>query len=187
MRIELEVDSNTGHVEVVRKDVAPVTGPVTPTEVVFSAGGARALSDPSNAPEGYPTRSHGGYPLIYAIGGDGKPVGDPRLLYDAQTFANEDEIAGYKVAVAARDEALAQAPADDASKYIGHINPDDMGLYDWAFYQKRGLHFAPGDYAIFTKHPIIRDPAGGRVLQNPEGELAAVDISAYGGPLAQFV
>lgn len=85
-----------------------------------------------------------------------------------------------------RGEAERNQPAEEAANYKGSIDPDDMTLYDWAFYQKRNLHFKPGDYAIFMKHPVIRDPADGRVLQNPETELAAVDISAYGGPLKEF-
>lgn len=65
------------------------------------------MSSLSNAPAGYPD-SKDGFPLIYAIGGDGKPVPgwEPRLYYDSQTFANSAEIKDYIIRVKARVEEL---------------------------------------------------------------------------------
>ena len=57
----------------------------------------------SNSPPGYPDTSDSGYPLFWAIGGDGLPVGVPRLVYDGQTFADEAEVESYKVRARARD------------------------------------------------------------------------------------
>jgi len=61
----------------------------------------------SNAPAGYPDTSYSGYPLFYPIGGDGKPAGPPRLWFEGQTFADEDEIEVYKRRNKRRDENLA--------------------------------------------------------------------------------
>lgn len=53
------------------------------------------VRDPSNAPAGYPYRSARGWPLSYAIGAGGLPVGEPRLICGDQTFANDAEVAAY--------------------------------------------------------------------------------------------
>lgn len=60
---------------------------------IFSKG--HVLFDPSNAPEGYPLRSPANYPLSYAIGGDGKPVGAARVLFNGNTFADDAAVALY--------------------------------------------------------------------------------------------
>jgi hypothetical protein len=66
------------------------------------------LSDPSNAPEGFPSRSKDGYPLFYAIGDGGKPVGSPGVVFNGKTFDSDADIIKYIAAVAARDEELAE-------------------------------------------------------------------------------
>jgi len=53
------------------------------------------VRDPSNAPAGYPYRSPGGWPLSYAIGAGGVPVGSPRMICGEQTFADDAEVAAY--------------------------------------------------------------------------------------------
>lgn len=63
------------------------------------------MSSPSNAPEGYPEYQDG-FPLMYPINGEGKVVGNPRLIYDSQTFANKAEIRDYMVRVEARKSEL---------------------------------------------------------------------------------
>jgi len=102
-------------------------------------------------------------------------------------FATEKEALTYAAAVAKRDENLGNSAAEEAANYHGSIDPDTLGLYDWAFYVKTA-HLVNGsqNYVIFTKRPIVRDKDTGRVLQNPHAELAAVDVSGYGGPLAAF-
>ncbi len=57
---------------------------------------------PSNAPVGYPSTSPEGYQYFYPIGGDGKPTGEPFLMYEAQNFPNVKELEEYKVRVIAR-------------------------------------------------------------------------------------
>ncbi len=86
-----------------------------------------------------------------------------------------------------RMQNLLRYATDEAGNYTGKIDPDTLSLYDWAFYVKAGLWKSGAkDYAIFTKKPIVRDRDNGRVLQNPEAELAAVDVTGYTGPLAPF-
>lgn len=53
------------------------------------------VRDPSNAPAGYPYRSAAGWPLSYAIGAGGLPVGEPRMVCGDQTFASDAEVAAY--------------------------------------------------------------------------------------------
>jgi hypothetical protein len=74
----------------------------------------------SNAPAGFPDTSDSGYAYWYAIGGDGLPVGVPRLVYDGSTFADEVEIELYQKRSKARDENLeAWRQAWDAEQHNG--------------------------------------------------------------------
>jgi hypothetical protein len=74
-----------------------------PSNRVFGGSGPSGpfLSEPSNSDATHPRRSPAGYPLFY-----GKisatEVADPvrwppRVMYDDQTFANDAEVADYKV------------------------------------------------------------------------------------------
>lgn len=86
----------------------------------------------------------------------------------------------------ARGEALRGYAEDEAKNYTGTVNPDDLREYDWAFYVNTGLwKSGKKDYAIFTKKPIPRRNDGS-VFNNPEAELAGVDVSGYTGPLKGF-
>lgn len=86
----------------------------------------------------------------------------------------------------ARGEALRDWPAEEATNYTGSVDPDTLGEYDWAFYVQKGLwRSGAKDYAIFTKKPIPKR-ADGSTFNNPEAELAGVDVSGYTGPLASF-
>lgn len=111
------------------------------------------------------------------------PAGDPAAPFGRDQFGTPY----VSEADRARGEALAGYAGEEAKNYTGTIDPDSLSLYDWAFYVKSGLWKSGAkDYAIFTKKPIVRDPDTGRVLQNPEAELAAVGVDAYEGPLARF-
>ena len=66
------------------------------------------IFDPSNAPDGYPARDAKDYPLFYAIGGDGKPVGNPVLVFNGRSFDSEDDIIKYLASVVQRDANLAE-------------------------------------------------------------------------------
>lgn len=85
----------------------------------------------SNAPEGFPD-TFAGYPLFYAIGGDGKPVGKPKLVYNGNSFDSPKEVAAYKKAVEARDEAL-----DNLAEFVrtdGKFEFDQLSNEDWCYY-----------------------------------------------------
>ena len=111
------------------------------------------------------------------------PSGDPTAPFGRDPFGTPY----VSEADRERMENLMRYSADEAGNYTGTVDPDKLGLYDWAFYVKSGLwRSGAKDYAIFTKKPIPRDPDTGRVLMNPEAELAAVDVSGYTGPLAGF-
>lgn len=111
------------------------------------------------------------------------PSGDPTAPYGRDPFGTPYESVGERT----RMENLMRYSAGEAGNYTGVIDPDTLGLYDWAFYVQSGLWKSGAkDYAIFTKKAIVRDPDTGRVLMNPEAELAAVDVSGYDGPLKEF-
>lgn len=88
---------------------APLAADYEPSQIARIMGGLPGyfVSDPSNAPSGYPNRSPAGYPLFYPIGGDGKPAGQPRVAFGENTFANDAEIEAWMAAVVARDANLA--------------------------------------------------------------------------------
>lgn len=110
------------------------------------------------------------------------PVGDPAAPFGKDQFGTPYESAADR----ARGEALRTWPADEAKNYTGSVNPDALGEYDWAFYVNKGLwRTGAKDYAIFTKKPIPKR-ADGSTFNNPEAELAAVDVSGYTGPLKEF-
>lgn len=119
----------------------------------------------------------------------GEAITFPHYVAEANhTFASQTELDQWVAAVKRRDDALAGEAAQEALNYVGTIDPNSLGLYDWAAYVKSGLWRSGAlDYTIFSRKPIVRDPADGRVLMNPEAELAAVDVSGYGGPLAAFL
>lgn len=82
---------------------APLANNYEPSMYAKMFGGSPGthVFDPSNAPDGYALRSPAGYPLAYGIGGDGKPVGEPRVSWGDNTFANDAEIADYIARLAA--------------------------------------------------------------------------------------
>ena len=84
----------------------------------------------------------------------------------------------------ARGEALRNWPAEEAAKYNAFgIDPDSLKVMDWAYYVQSGLwRTGSKDYLLFTKKPIPKRDDGSTFF-NPEAELAAVDLSAYNGPL----
>lgn len=111
------------------------------------------------------------------------PSGDPAAPFGRDPFGTPY----ISEADRQRMENLMRYSADEAANYTGTVDPDKLGLYDWAFYVKSGLwRSGAKDYAIFTKKAIVRDPDTGRVLMNPEAELAGVDVSGYDGPLKGF-
>jgi len=100
------------------------------------------LSDPSNAPEGFPARSKEGYPLFYGIGGDGKPVGSPRVVFDGKTFESDAHIVKYIAAAAARDEALAEWRRQfEAQYYQGPVLAASMSQNDRAWFYVMSTRF----------------------------------------------
>lgn len=72
---------------------------------VFGKG--HVLFDPSNAPEGYPLRSPALYPLVYPLGGDGVPVGEAKVLFAGNTFADDAAVEYYI-------ERTTRSPAEEA-------------------------------------------------------------------------
>lgn len=72
--------------------------------------GVAYLQDPSNAPDGYALRSAAGYPLTYALQGDGHPAPGfpPGVLFDGTTHLSDADVESYIAAVQARDAALSQ-------------------------------------------------------------------------------
>lgn len=145
--------------------IDPVPLPVTP-----------ARNPQSNAPAGFPDTSPGGYPLWYALGGDGKPVGSARMIYDGNTFGTDSEIASYRVAVAQRNLNLAayQAPA-----FVGTIAMSSLSLADWCYIDALGSvnwnAVLAGDADVFRAKTIEAYYNG----------LASFDPASYTGPLKQ--
>ena len=56
--------------------------------------------------------SPAGFPLVYAIDGSGNRMPNPRVLFDSQTFASDQEIFEYKAALA---RSMANRRREDAS------------------------------------------------------------------------
>lgn len=144
--------------------------PVTPADPV------KPRNPLSNAPAGYPDEQDG-YPLFYAIGGDGKPVGAGKLVYDGNPFDTVEQIATYKAAVAMRAMNLAayQAPA-----FIGTLPMASLTAADWCYIDSRAdlpwSALLSGDADIFramTVHFYYSD-------------LAGFNPSTYAGPLKAF-
>lgn len=99
------------------------------------------LFDPSNGSKcnpPQPTRSPAGFPLFYAIGANNAPVGEPRVLYNGQTFADDAAVASYITALAtahAADDVSAAAAA--AQTFAGPVpvsalTKDDLRFLWWA-------------------------------------------------------
>lgn len=110
------------------------------------------------------------------------PAGDPAAQFGRDQFGTPY----VSEADRARGEALAGYAGEEAKNYTGTVNPDDLREYDWAFYVNTGLWKSGAkDYAIFTKKPIPRRNDGS-VFNNPEAELAGIDVSGYTGPLKAF-
>lgn len=109
-------------------------------------------------------------------------AGDPAEQYGHDQFGTPY----VSEADRARGEALRGYAEDEAKNYTGSVDPDTLGEYDWAFYVNKGLWKSGAkDYAIFTKKPIPRRNDGS-VFNNPEAELAGIDVSGYTGPLKGF-
>ncbi len=100
------------------------------------------LWDPSNAPEGYPARSPAEYPLSYAIGGDGKPVGEAMVVFNGNTFKDDAQIETYILAVAARDAALKKwEAAFNAQEYGGPVSAASLSQNDRAWLYVKSFEF----------------------------------------------
>lgn len=110
------------------------------------------------------------------------PSGDPAAPFGRDPFGTPY----ISEADRERGEALAGYAGEEAKNYTGTVNPDDLREYDWAFYVNTGLwKSGKKDYTIFTKKPIPRRNDGS-VFNNPEAELAGIDVSGYTGPLKEF-
>jgi len=162
--------ANTAPAPVTAAPVAPSSPAPAPAPVAPPVAIVPRKPGASNAPPGYPTHSDDGYPLIYGIGGDGKPVGDPRLLHRGQTFASVAEIVDYEIRVANPG-----APTQDPP-YKGPLNPDLLDQLDWAWHFQNADKL-PGDHDLFDRKPWIGNRATGYLLHS--GDLSSADLSGY--------
>lgn len=128
----------------------------------------------SNAPEGFPDNLYG-YPTVYGIGGDGKPVGSPRLYYDGQTFATPKEISDYKKALAAREvDTVYDVPC------TGEIDPVELNEEDWKVFSQVPKLWQ-NYHTIFSTSPIGKGP------QDPGLLGQRVDLDKYDGVLKPYM
>jgi len=99
---------------------------------VFGHQPGTSVGEPSNAPAGLPRRSAAGYPLIYAIGGDGQAVGAPRVSFNGVTHDNDAAILTYVEAMKTRDTNLAEWQRLHSSVYyLGRgLKATDMSVQD---------------------------------------------------------
>jgi hypothetical protein len=115
---------------------------------------ALVVSDPSNAPEGYPARSPESFPLFYAIGGDGKPVGQPRVSFNGVTLDNDAAVPAYLAAARQRDANIdAWVVAFHAERFHGPIVAASLSQNDRAWL-----------YAMSQKFRDVQTP-------NPLGQI----------------
>lgn len=92
------------------------------------------IADPSNAPEGYPARSPESFPLFYAIDGDGKPVGQPRISFNGVTLDNDAAVPAYLEAARQRDASIASwEKAFLAERYHGPVVAASLSQNDRAW------------------------------------------------------
>ncbi len=130
----------------------------------------------SNAPEGFADTLYG-YPTFYPIGGDGKPTGQPWLLYDGQSFPSVKAINAYKAALAARDENY-EPPV--APVYSGPLDVASLSEVDWrVFAQNPSLWNKSSE--IFSSSPVGKGP-------QLVGDLAqTVFLNEYEGVLKPYL
>lgn len=94
---------------------APVSADYRPsmTAWIFGHQANTFVGEPSNgAKVGMPLRSAAGYPLFYAIGGDGKVVGTPSVLQGDQQFNSDAEVTAFNATTTQTPEQAAQQSAD---------------------------------------------------------------------------
>ena len=75
----------------------PINPKWKPSQYAKMYGKYQKLNDPSleTTPDGYPSRSPAGYPLIYPFVKDGKPYKDAVILYGENTFPNDAAVEEY--------------------------------------------------------------------------------------------
>lgn len=108
------------------------------------------MSNLSNAPEGFPAVSPEGYPYFYPLGGDGQPVGHPRLVFDNQTFESVSEINTYKKMMARRGEERFMVP--DAE---GAVSPADAKPGDLAYLWYKRLEYQGEFFRAVFRAPAV--------------------------------
>ena len=131
----------------------------------------------SNAPEGFPDNLHG-YPTFYPLGGDGKPVGAPYLIFDGQNFKDLKELNSYKKRLAELAEALVDQTFD--TPCTGNIDPVELTTEDWQVFSQVPKLWQ-NYHTIFSVSPI------GKGVQDPGTLGVKVDLDAYNGILKPFM
>jgi hypothetical protein len=111
----------------------------------------------SNAPEGYPKTNREGYDLFYPIGGDGKPAGRARIMFDGQTMEDMKEVREYQ----RRVKDWHTRPEVVWPDGTGVFFPSDLTDDDLAY-----LRGEVGPYGVATggrqlSFDIMRGPAAG--------------------------
>lgn len=128
----------------------------------------------SNAPEGYADELYG-FPTFYPIGGDGKPVGAPYLVFDGQNFKDLKELNSYKKRLAERNqEEVYDVPC------TGTLNPEDLTVEDWQVFSQVPKLWQ-NYHTIFATSPI------GKGVQDPGTLGMKVDLDTYNGILKPFL
>lgn len=117
------------------------------------------VNDPAS-PAG--TRSPAGFPMY-----------NGRVLYADSTYASDAE-------VEAMINAPPPPPTPEVNTYTGSLDPDTLSLANWRYYFDYSSTYQARIGQIFTKLPIPRDPATGRLYT--VGEIA--NTKPDPGPLA---
>lgn len=89
----------------------PINPKWKPSQYAKMFGKHQVLNDPSleTTPDGFPSRSEAGYPLVYNFVKDGKPYKPAVILYGEQTFNTDEEVEAYIKATTKTPEEIEQA------------------------------------------------------------------------------
>jgi hypothetical protein len=89
----------------------PINPNWQPSQSAKMFGKYHVLKDPSlhTTPDGYPSRSPMGYPLVYPFVKDGKPYKDALVLWGESTFPNDEAVEEHRKAVTRTPEQLEEA------------------------------------------------------------------------------
>lgn len=149
--------------------------------------------------EASPDFSPSGYPLVYAIDRNGHRLPNPRVYFDAQTFANDAEVATYKVEVVKSLEARLREQADAEAQLtvlkpgqldIRSLNADDLRYFNRFSLELQNVVGPLKDvhdffnWWAYGSSPLASIPATAGLLDT---RANVFDFSAYQGPLKAYM